>query len=105
MRGLMILNPGKHRPERMGGGAKPLVAVPWVWADDVRVDGAPRIRLVCSHCDKGIVLPADVRWGPPSTRSGPPSLVSHCASWWLRQHQRCQDAAAHAARVASFARS
>jgi hypothetical protein len=84
---------GNSRPERMGGNARPLHAFPWIWTDNVRVDGGARIRLVCAHCDKGAVLAPDTKWGPPSPGQDVPSLRSNVAQFFIRQHQVCEDAA------------
>ena len=83
----------RHRPERMGGNAKPLHAFAWIWTDDVRFDGAPRLRMVCAHCDKGVVLPPDVKWGPPSEGQSVPSLQSNVASAFIFRHKTCEDLA------------
>lgn len=83
-----------NRPERMGGTAKPLAAFPWIWADDMRIGGGARIRIVCGHCDRGIVLPPDVKWGPPERGQLVASLKSYVAQRFVLEHQVCEHLAA-----------
>jgi hypothetical protein len=82
---------GHSKPERMGGSAKPLHAFRWIWIDDVRVDGDARLRMVCEHCDKGIILPPDVKWGPPSPGQDVPSICTNVGQMFIRKHQVCED--------------